>query len=317
MESWQINYITVEISTPVRCGDRPNGFIARTLPFVPGHVPLMAMVPPVVAALKLPDQFESFHIVREFLEKHVRFTPFLIRQHSERKPYVPVQGTAVMREIEEHFIASRYGVGIDYPTRTAKEGRLFEIEAINPLDRDGNKTVLEGYVFWRSGKNDRLELDEKGNLNDVDLSQRIQECQWGGERSKGYGCIGDVERVYSDMLWGAEVVLDGYSPQVNWPQNNPAPFFLDFNSALEKVNQKISPDLSVDSDLLSSEGSSYSDHIEGSIKPMVGRIFDKENGSGQTTSNPLILYDIGWHSSLPLTLQIETRATALVPGFPE
>ncbi|MEA3359126.1 MAG: hypothetical protein U9R17_06955 [Thermodesulfobacteriota bacterium] len=286
MEKWQMSCLQVEPRTPIHCGDRPTGFVASALPFVPGHIPLMALVPHVVAASGLPNKFDSFMTAQGFLEKHLRFTPFFILGAFSRKPLVPCNETDIMAEMESHLIGSRYGVAIDYGVRGAKEAHLFEIEAINPIARERSQTIFEGYMFWRAGEHDGLEIDQQGLLNGIEIGKWISDSQWGGERNKGYGCINKVGKIKKETIWQGKVNLGSKNPVICWPDDIPAPFYL-------KYDQNISAT------------------IEGRLKPMVGRIFDRANGFGQSSSEALIVWDVGWVSQKQLKLEINTKTAVI------
>ena len=288
MEKWQMSCLQVEPRTPIRCGDRPTGFVARTLPFVPGHIPLMALVPHVVAASGLPNKFDSFMAVQGFLEEHLRFTPFFILGAFSEKPLIPCTETDSIAEMESHLIGSRYGVAIDYSVRGAKEAHLFEIEAINPRARENSQAILEGYIFWRTGKYNGLEIDQQGLLNGIEIGKWICDSQWGGERNKGYGCINKVKKIKKEMMWQGKANLQGENPVVCWPGGIHAPLYLKYDQDISAI-------------------------IEGRLQPMVGRIFDRANGFGQSSSEPLIVWDVGWVAQEELNLEINEK-TAVIAG---
>jgi hypothetical protein len=286
MKNWQMSCLHVEPRTPIHCGDRPTGFVARALPFVPGHIPLMALVPHVVTSLDLPNKFDSFMTVQAFLEEHLRFTPFFILGTFSKKPLIPCNETETMSEMESHLTGSRYGVAIDYSVRGAKEAHLFEIEAINPRSRENKQAIFEGYIFWRAGKNNGLEIDQQGLLNGIEIEKWVCDSQWGGERNKGYGCINNIRKIKKETIWQGKANLQGETPVVFWPGSIHAPLYLRYDQDISAI-------------------------IEGRLQPMEGRIFDRADGFGQSSSEALIVWDVGWISQKELKLEINTKTAVI------
>lgn len=294
MTRWHSVEMTVGLKTPLRCGDRPFGFVARALPFVPGHVPLMAMVPCLVGRLQLPDQPESYKTVQGFLEANVRFTPFFILDPNDKEqPLFNLPEDKAV--IEARFLRSKYGVAIDYGPRNAIDQRLFEIEAIQPFTRDGNgvrQTRLQGFMFWRAAEAGDLEMDETGAVNGVSLKNMIDASQWGGERNKGLGKILVIEEEPGDAVWDAPLSLDGDAPAATWPKGRKAPFYLKYPAG-------------DDPDALANQ-------VTGNLTPLTGRIFDPETGPGQRAVPPEIVWDIGWKSDNTVSLAIYPRVAVCV-----
>ncbi len=288
MERWQARYLQVTLRTPLRCGDRPTGFVARTLPFVPAHVPLNALAPVLVRALDLPETWDAYEGMLTFLSDHLRTTPFFVRDADTGRPLIPGAGQETMQKLEARMIGARYGVGINYAHREAMEGRLFEIEAINPSLGAGRQTVLTGYVLWRAGSAEvcgkSLALDGVGGLCGKPLAQWIQACQWGGERNKGYGALAEVTHVSGgpQPMWEAPMDPNHNEPVVAWPAGRPAPVYLAYQPELADV-------------------------VTGRPMPVVGRIFDRNDGFGQNASRPLLVWNVGWRADRALTLHLQTH----------
>ena len=288
MDAWHMKRLRVRLKTPLKCGDRPFGFIARTLPFIPSHVPLMAIVPAAAGLLGLPDLPESYYRIQEFLEKNMRFSPFFILDPKDDSPLFPFRNTAGLDRIESLFLNARHGVAIDYSIRGAIDARLFEVESINPVGRDGNNTMLEGYIFWREATGeDGLELDETCNLNRLGINRLIDKSQWGGERNKGYGNVastpGGEESKQSKKIWGEALTLSGDTPCIEWPARKKAPFYLSYHPELNKK-------------------------VSGRLQPLVGRIFVPGRGAGQGASEHLIVWDLGWSADVALRIEMGVKA---------
>ena len=291
---WKMQRLCVTLKTPLRCGDRPMGFVARTLPFVPAHIPIMAMTPILVRRLQMSDSPSSYEKVLEFLQKHVRCTPLFLLDPQKEGVLIPGKKGGALGRIEALFLNSRHGVGMDYAPRGVRKGYLFEIEAISPISRSGAETQLQGYLFWKSGKQGDLEMTEEGKIQDRYLWQIMQDCQWGGERNKGYGCLRRVEAEDADNLWGAGVNRDGGTPLVVWPKDRAAPFYLlgDEKDTRDRVGK----------------------WVTGTLCPLLGRLYKPGEGFGQQSSH-LICWDIGWLSQKAITLELgDQTAVAISVG---
>lgn len=293
--TWQLERLQVTLQTPVHCGDRPMGFVAKTLPYIPGHIPLMAMVPIIVRDMNLKNTSASYKSVLDFLQKHVRFTPFFLVDKAG-KELIPYH-KSILNIIQNNWISSSYGVAISYPTRGAKEGHLFEIEAISPIGKNGAETKLQGYVFWKDPQ--QLDAGSDGGtklkLDSSLLKAWINKSQWGGERSKGYGKIKHVGGQEDQTLWEQSVELDGANPMVVWPENKHAPFNLLY---LDGVNDK------------TTQRDDMASIVNGEIKPQVGREYDETMGFGQKSSIWKLIWEVGWLSSKTLKIALTEKSVA-------
>ena len=280
MSNWHMQKLTLTLGADLHCGDRPLGFVARTLPYVPAHIPWYALVPALVARLKLPDRYESYARVERFFDKILRFTPFFPLQGDE--PQFPWQSA-------EARLTSHYGVALSYADRGARDNHMFETEVLPRFAPDGAPTRLQGFVFWRPFQEDELTLDAQGRCNGSSLHDLIGECQWGGQRNKGFGSIAEVvvDKAGDDHAFFAESDLTGELPAITLHNNQRAPVFLQYDPAIEPG-------------------------IRGSIKPLVGRRFAKERGSGLAAEDCAIVWDVGWQSQVeqPLILTLADRRSA-------
>lgn len=276
MSNWHMQKLTLSLGADLHCGDRPLGFIARTLPYVPAHIPWYALVPALVARLKLPDRYESYARVERFFDKALRFTPFFPLKGTN--PLFPWDG-----EGAEALLASHYGVALNYADRGARDSHLFETELLPRCMPDGAATRLQGFVFWRPLQEDGLSLDAQM------LHELIRESQWGGQRNKGFGRIAEVgvDQGGEDNAFFAESDLTGDLPKITLGKSQHAPVLLQYDAALEF-------------------------RIRGSIKPLVGRRYAKDRGPGLAAEDCAIVWDLGWKSRAdqPLTLTLADRRTA-------
>jgi len=287
MAKWQMKLLKITLKSPLRCGDSPLGFVARTLPFVPGHIPLMAMVPSALNLLKYPAKDKQYKLIRLFLENHIRFTPFYIYDENKKKSLFPYDNSQELQSIESHYLTARQKVSLDYNERSARESMLFETETINTVSSNGSKTVLLGYMFWQESNHNTLKISSSGKLMDIDFKDIIQNSQWGGDRNIGYGCLATVEILSVDKIWGESIQLEGEIPEIQWTEEKPVPFWLEYNP---------------------------NNAITGKIKPLSGRLHDADkgqNGAGQAVWKPKIVWDIGWKANKKITFKIGIRTVSM------
>ena len=190
--SWRCFRVRFRLRSDMHCGSLALGFVARAFPFVPQHVPLYAVVPAAVAALKLPDSRASYRSVEKLVLGAVRFTPFFVLYGAgeTKRPLFPwvEEDRAVL---ESDFMGARYGVGLDDAARSAEEGRLFETEVLLAHSRGSmNATEMEGYVWLRSASVEGLCLDAegmaRGNLR-VSWPALLGALSLGGDRTRSLG----------------------------------------------------------------------------------------------------------------------------------
>lgn len=292
MSDWQTERLRVSLKGPLHCGDRPLGFVARTLPFVPGHVPLMALTPVLVRQADLGETPAAYEAALSFLKTHLRFTPFFLLDAAEGKPLFPFESKG-LRIIETTFLASSQHVAIDYASRGAQEGFLFEMESIQPRIGPGRSTCLEGYLFWKTGKDHALCLDPEGRINGLPLRDLIGQSLWGGERNRGYGVLAGVEFEMTGDIWGVELppAENGPHPVLTWPARKAAPLRLQFAASL-------------------------ADSVSGSLTPISGRLYDSKKGPGQAAPEPLIVWEAGWQTETAIRLEIGAKAAVFIsPDF--
>lgn len=232
--SWRCFRVRFRLRSDMHCGSLALGFVARAFPFVPQHVPLYAVVPAAVAALKLPDSRASYRSVEKLVLGAVRFTPFFVLYGAgeTKRPLFPwvEEDRAVL---ESDFMGARYGVGLDDAARSAEEGRLFETEVLLAHSRGSmNATEMEGYVWLRSASVEGLCLDAegmaRGNLR-VSWPALLGALSLGGDRTRSLGRLWpDVEMKESASLWnGMTMRLDDSWPRLLVSRGNACPVVLE------------------------------------------------------------------------------------------
>jgi hypothetical protein len=270
MTMWHVAEIVVRLKSDLHCGTAPLGFIARTLPFVPAHIPFYALVPVLVKKLNLPEY--GFAEVEKFLARHIRFSPFFVL-HNDELLFPWEKG---LSDLEKYYLTAYYGVALDYNTRGALENRLFEKEVVAsvPVKGSDNKscerTELKGYVFWQEGRDDdlRMTVSPDASIAEISLRQLLSQAQWGGEVNKGLGRLLDVKiKKTEEIFYGQFVEKDSENPLVKWPGKKNCPFYL-----LHDDDFKMS----------------------GKLIPITGRRYDRKRGPGVKMDDVAIVWDSGW-----------------------
>lgn len=280
--SWRARPVTVELATPVHCGDLPLGFISRTQPYVPGHVAWFAMVPAAVRLLSLPPHEDSsYKRIEDFFMACLRISPFFVAD--EEQPLFPWDPEA-REKLESTFLASQHGVALDYGNRSALENRLFEVEYILPKVQNEHGqtryTSLGGYVVYTPCSQGELSLDESGRLNGVALETLLGASQWGGERNKGFGCLKKVNlEEHCQTCWKG-ALQNGDTPALSWPAATPCPFPLQWREELV-------------------------DCVVGTPAPSTGRRHDHDKGPGQKMDTTAVVWQPGWIAREGLQLRWE------------
>ena len=203
---WTADTLTLELTGDLHCGDLPLGFVARTFPYVPCHIPVFAMVPAAVRLLGMPDVRASYVSVEELFANNVRCTPLYVIDEKSGFPLFPWDGES-MQALEYAYLSSNYGVALEPQSRSAKDGCPFEMEVLLARGRGCKKpTVLAGALFIRSGQAGGLDLSAEGTVSangkSVKLANLLAIMQLGGDR----GTLGRPAKPtlesFVGKLWG-------------------------------------------------------------------------------------------------------------------
>jgi|GEM_PF-1449656 len=299
MTTWNMARMTATLATDLHCGYLPLGFVSRTLPFVPSHIPLYALVPATISCLKLKNSDDTYRDLEHFLLENVRFSPFFVLGDQDDSVLFPWKSEYRDR-LEQEYLGSRYGVALDYETRGALENRLFEIEVILAKKRSApsSMTRLRGYIFWKAASNGQYSLDSDGRLIGKPLADLIQESQWGGERNKGLGTISNVECIPKDNLKENKVFgvvvpsLDKESPALDWPGEKGVPFYLYYKTPGDTDKNGL--------------------EIQGKLMPLSGRRYDTKRGPGLKAAEPLTVWDMGWKTKKDISLGLGVRCCEIL-----
>lgn len=288
MQYWSVYQLTVTLKSDLHIGHRPLGFVARTLPFVPAHIPWYALALTVVKKVGLPDRSDSFEQVELLLQKSVRFTPLFLYDPSQGllQPWSDVG----LDSIERYYLYSKYGVALDYSKRGALENRLYEKEVIAAHARQKTEnTRLQGYVLLKPETGEGLVLDSAAQVNGHDIGRLISSSAWGGDISRGMGCLSNVELTKAENVFGCEDLdLEGPEPVVQWPADTEGPFYLEYDPQQQQ------------------------EFLQGTIRPVCGRRFDPDKGPGLKFEKPFLARMPGWKSATGLKIGLGVKAAKSV-----
>lgn len=268
MNVWRFARIIVTLASDLHCGDRPLGFVARTLPFVPGHIPWYALLARLPNLCKWPDTYDSYTKAGSLLDQSLRFTPFLPLD-ARGAPLMPWHEGK--NRIEMELLGSCYGVAVHYSSRGTRENHLFETETILAHSRTGTPTRLLGYCFWKVSAGD-ITIGEDGSINNIPLPELLIRCQWGGQRNQGLGAIKRVELVKNDTNTNPFFqCMNGSStyPTLICSTGSRVPLYLGYDRTIENA-------------------------VQGKVMPLVGRRFAKDHGPGLLTEPAALVWDLGW-----------------------
>ncbi len=228
--AWTSFKVCLRMKTDMHCGSLMLGFVARAFPYVPLHVPLFAAVPAAVEALGMPRVRPSYKEMEDLLFAALRTTPFYVLDGAS--PLFPWNRDDLAL-LQEEFMSSRYGVTLDDSSRSAREGQLFETEVLLAHRRRSMaSTLLQGFVWIRSGETERLVCDPRKGIALRDGSAAIEwptlfgRLSLGGDRTRTLGCLWpDVSwDATQEAPWGAaSTEVDSPWPRLHLTKDTPCP----------------------------------------------------------------------------------------------
>lgn len=277
MTIWKMHEVEVTLASDMHCGDLPLGFVSRTLPFIPAHIPWYALVNPTTRSLGPKADEKTYAKVEELFSQGIRFSPFFICDQDEPLfPFLPHH----LDKIEKDYLDSSYGVALDYENRGAMENHLFERECVLAKSRKtGCPTILKGYLFWRQSQCGALCIDHEGKIGAFNLGELLAKTQWGGERNKGWGSLKKVSTKSNELCFAAEVDLGKENPILFFPKNMKIPFFLAWQ------NQQ-------------------NHSVHGELRPLTGRRHLEKKGSGLRMDDARIVWNIGWKTNHDVSIEL-------------
>lgn len=290
--AWNALALTLELRSDLHCGDLPLGFVARTFPYVPCHLPVFAMVAAAVPLLGLPDRHASYKEVETLFLSCVRSTPLYIRH--EGRMLFPWHSQS-LQDLEHTYVVSRYGVGLDNKSRSAEQGCLYETETILAMGRNcATRTRMEGCLFVREASQGELAMTGDGTLSangrSASLADLCNAMHLGGNRSRSLGqpARATLAPLPEGKAWGIYFVdVQGQWPglQVNTGGDAPA---------------DATPGTGGPMPLLYAEGG---DIISRGVMVLTGRRHT-ESGAGLGMDAATIAHAPGWQCGKPVMMEL-------------
>ncbi len=277
--TWQSQHVHLTLRSDLHCGHLPLGFVARTYPFVPCHLPFFAMIPAAVALLGMPDVRASYKKVLQLFESCLRSTPFYI---CEDVPLFPWDKECQQR-VERHYLSSQHGVTLDWKSRSAEEGKLFETEIIlQYAKKRQNPTLLEGYIFFRPHNLEDVEFLPDATMrygkNTCSLEDILAHVRLGGNTTRSL-----AKPCHVKLLGQKESCWDVYPVILN----------------------KDYPQLMIEAEKAGPVPMQWFDTtaIRGKASVLTGRIYGK-NGSGLEMDTTHMAWREGWKNLEPCTMSL-------------
>lgn len=194
--TWCAYEVVLRLRSPMHIGCGAVGNLQRTRPYVTGRVLWGALTMRLTRAAaqgRSPaTDSRAYREVGDQIHRSLAFTYFYPALKSDTGYQVawPWENESTFRR---RFLSSYQGTALSYPSQSAAEGMLHEVEFISPNTLDTGETVfLKGYVFEKQG----CALSWKKALNWLQI---------GGERGYGWG---DTELV-NKILQSDENLFDG------------------------------------------------------------------------------------------------------------
>ena len=175
---WHVYRVILRLKTPLHIGRGKISYLQRTRPYVPARTLRGALIRRL--ALQ-PRQYatpgDPYNKTGRTISQYMAFTYFFptVDKDSSKISYLWEDEIAFRR----CFLGSYAGTALEYPSQTAAERQLREIECILPHTRDSNEQVyLLGYIF----------VDEEHiKRKTYDWQTALHHLTVGGERSYGWG----------------------------------------------------------------------------------------------------------------------------------
>ena len=168
---WHGYRISLKIASPIHCGWRTTGNLKQTRPYVPGS----AIWGSLAARLGRDRYQGNYDEAEKFVNRSLRFTYLYPSLQQDRVTHWPWGVSA--GEFDWLYLNSYVSTAL-VDGRAKDDGMLHETEYVSPRARDGRQTYLTGY-FWERGEWDW---------------ETWTRAQFGGERTYGWGRVGEVER---------------------------------------------------------------------------------------------------------------------------
>ncbi|MFZ5820877.1 MAG: RAMP superfamily CRISPR-associated protein [Chloroflexota bacterium] len=210
MERWRIYRLVFRLEMPLHSGSGALSYLRRTRPYVTARALRGALISRVghLAGVQSDDPNDPYRPVGKTMGQFFASTYFFpaLKENGRFTVCFPWEDEDDFRR---RFLSSYAGAALEYPSQTAAEGLLREIEYLSPRSRPaGEQVYLLGYVFV---------VEERVKYRD-EWKRAAQRLQLGGERGYGWGLVSceDLREVSPDdesgqtcRLFDIAVTFDG------------------------------------------------------------------------------------------------------------
>jgi len=199
--TWRIYQVILRLRSPLHIGCGKVGNLQRTRPYVTGRVLWGALTMRLTrddCAGKGPATDSPTY--RKFGDKvhgYLAFTYFYPALKSDAG-YRVAWPWADESTFRRRFLSSYQGTALSYPSQSAAEGMLHEVEFVSPHTLDtGEAVFLKGYVFEQEGCY-------------LNWRSALKRLQMGGERGYGWGDVQvvQVSKVQNNHLFDGQVTFE-------------------------------------------------------------------------------------------------------------
>jgi len=240
--AWQCFRLICELLSPLHIGYHKVGNVQRTRYYIPARNLWAAVTQRLVrsgfGSDVLSTQADDYTAVGDWVNEHIAFTYFFL--HEDDTLLYPCYtenglcyGGLRQHKFERRYLAAHVTTGLDPTTTSAEAASLHEVEFIAPVNQDGARTRIGGWVFLRDAALEKLGGEAKWH-------SWLRDLQVGGERRYGFGRLrlaGAPKAVY--RLDGYDVELKAVRPRI--AAENGKPFWAHTLSENTKARGLIEP----------------------------------------------------------------------------
>ncbi|MCI0722254.1 MAG: hypothetical protein L0338_25270 [Acidobacteria bacterium] len=222
--AWQCFRLICELLSPLHIGYHKVGNVQRTRYYIPARNLWAAVTERLVrsgfGSDALGKQADDYTAVGDWVNEHIAFTYFFL--HEDDALLYPCYtenglcyGGLRQHEFERRYLAAHVTTALDPATTSAEAASLHEVEFIAPVNQDGPRTRIGGWVFLRDAALEKLGGEAKWH-------SWLRDLQVGGERRYGFGRLrlaGAPQPVY--RLDGYDVELTAVRPKIAAEKGKP------------------------------------------------------------------------------------------------
>lgn len=220
--AWQCFRLICELLSPLHIGYHKVGNVQRTRYYIPARNLWAAATERLVrtgfGSDVLGKHADDYTAVGDWVNEHIAFTYFFLHE-DDALLYPCYTGNGLcygglrQHKFERRYLAAHVATALDPATTSAEAASLHEVEFIVPVNQDGARTRISGWVFLR---------DAALVSGEAKWHSWLRDLQVGGERRYGFGRLrlaGKPDAVGS--LEDYAVMLEGDRPTIRVDRDKP------------------------------------------------------------------------------------------------